>query len=151
MTASLLSIATLSKVTAGGVIVVALSLIALLIKSIGPWSKQRSDAEEAFRNGLLKREGDLTERVNKLEGAMTRQQIRHNAERALDRHRLNNITACFDALMLLVETSPEKASEAVAKVRQMRADQMRAEAEEKAIIRAAEIAAEECESDHDGN
>lgn len=130
----------------------------LLIKQIVPWRVQSATAEQSFRDDLIAREAALvereqalTERVTKLERAIGRQQQRHNAERALDRHRLNNVTQCFDALLLLLKANPEKAGEAVQMIEDMRAKQILAEAEEKAIIRAAEIKADEGECDHDGN
>lgn len=125
----------LSGITATGVWVAALSFLGLLIRQIGPWRKQEHEAEAAFRDGLLRR-------VERLERTLERERSRHAAERAVDRHRLNNITQCFDALLLLVETSPEKATEAVKRIKEMRAAQLKAEAQEKAIIRAAEIEAE---------
>ena len=149
---------TLGSVTAAGVVVAAISLLGLLVRQINPWRKQTADSEQKFRDDLIKREAALvereaalSERVAKLEKSMGRQQQRHNAERALDRHRLNNVTQCFDALLLLLKANPEKAAEAVVLIEEMRAKQMRAEAEEKAIIRAAEITADEGECDHDGN
>lgn len=94
---------------------------------------------------------DMNARLSKMEKLLGRQQLRHNAERSLDRHRLNNINQCFDALLLLLKANPNKVSEAIAMVEDMRAKQLLAETEEKAIIRAAEITADECEVDHDGN
>jgi hypothetical protein len=130
--------------TAAGAWASFLALLGIIVRQIGPWRKQSIDAEHTFREGLLKR-------VERLERTLERERIRHNAERSIDRHRLNNITQCFDAMLLLIETNPEKASEIVVKIKDMRAAQMKAEAEEKAIIRAAEIEADDCESDHDGN
>lgn len=138
------------QMTVAGVWIAALGILGLLIRQVLPWRKQEADAQQQFRDELLARERTLIERIEKLEAQLSRQQIRHNAERALDRHRLNNITQCFDAMLLLVETTPEKASEIVTKIKQMRAAQMDAEAKEKAIIRAAEIEADAIESDHDG-
>jgi hypothetical protein len=125
-------------------VVAAISLLGLLIRQIGPWRRQADEVAAALR-------ADLLHRVEKLERTLDRERLRHNAERALDRHRLNNVTQCFDALLLLIEMNPEKATEVVGKIKEMRARQILAEAEEKAIIRAAEIAADEIESDHDGN
>jgi chromosome segregation ATPase len=110
--------------------------------------RKRYDTE--LRAFNLERD-DMGDRLARMEKAFDRQQIRHNAERALDRHRLNNINACFDALLLLLKANPEKAKEAVTMIEEMRAKQILAEAEEKAIIRAAEIQADEVECDHDGN
>lgn len=124
----------LQQLTAGGVVVAALSLFGLLIRQIGPWRKQVTEVEEHLRSDLLRR-------VERLERTLERERARHNAERSLDRHRLNNVTQCFDALLLLIKADPEKAGEAVALIEELRAKQIVAEAEEKAIIRAAEIAA----------
>lgn len=133
----------LQQVTAAGVVVAALSLLGLLIRQIGPWKKQTTDAEASFRAELLSREALLTRRVDWLERTITRERRIHSAERALDRHRLNNITQCFDSLLLLIEMNPDRATEIVGKIKEMRATQMLAEAEEKAAIRAAEIVADD--------
>lgn len=61
------------------------------------------------------------------------------AERSVDRHRLNNVTACLDALLLLLETAPDKAAQHVARIKAMREAQMRAEAAEKGAIHAQSI------------
>lgn len=152
------------------------TFIGLLVRQIGPWRKQISDAENTIRAELHEQITELKAEINKerlahatemrafslerdemgdrlarMEKLLSRQQIRHNAERALDRHRLNNINACFDALLMLLKANPEKSADAVKMIEDMRAKQILAEAEEKAIIRAAEIRAEEGEQDHDGN
>lgn len=156
--------------------VAVLTLLSLLVRQIGPWRKQISDAENTIRAELheqitqlkddMQRErlehatemrafslerDDLNDRLARMEKQLTKQQLRHNAERALDRHRLNNINACFDALLMLLKANPDKSSDAVKMIEEMRAKQIVAEAEEKAIIRAAEIKADEIEADHDGN
>jgi uncharacterized membrane protein YheB (UPF0754 family) len=163
-----------------GWVVAGLGFFGLIIRSIGPWRKQISETEERLRKELsdalateratnaatlateraahaaelrqhaLERD-EMGDRIDKLERMLDRQQIRHNAERSLDRHRLNNINQCFDALLLLLKANPEKSAEAVTMIEEMRAKQLVAEAEEKAIIRAAEIARDDGENDHDGN
>lgn len=110
-----------------------LVLCGIIIRQVGPWRKQSIEAAQRLRD-------DLLHRVEKLEKTLDRERARHNAERALDRHRLNNVTACFDALMMLLETNPERASEAVAKIKEMRARQLESEALEKGAIHAAMIA-----------
>jgi ABC-type multidrug transport system fused ATPase/permease subunit len=162
--------------SAAGWGVALVALIGLLVRQIGPWRKQISEAEETIRRELheqidafkeeirkerlehatemrafnLERD-EMGDRLARMEKTLSRQQIKHNAERALDRHRLNNINACFDSLLMLLKANPEKSSEAVQMIEDMRAKQLLAEAEEKAIIRAAEIRADELEADHDGN
>lgn len=162
--------------SAAGWGVALVTFMGLLIRQIGPWRKQISDAEEGIRKELHEQIGAFKQEIQKerlehatemrafnlerdemgdrlaaMEKQLARQQIRHNAERALDRHRLNNITACFDGLLMLLKANPDKSAEAVKMIEEMRARQVLAEAEEKAIIRAAEIKADEDEADHDGN
>ena len=114
-----------------------LVLIGIIIRQIGPWRKQSIDAAQTFRDELLHRieklEADLEASRNREAAA----RARHEAERALDRHRLNNVTQCFDAMILLLESSPERASEIVVRIKEMRAEQIKAEALEKAAIHAA--------------
>jgi hypothetical protein len=161
--------------SAAGWGVALVALVGLIVRHIGPWRKQISEAEEGIRKELhdqieafkgeiqkerlehatemrafnLERD-EMGDRLAKMEKMLSRQQIRHNAERALDRHRLNNINACFDALLLLLKANPEKSSEAVKMIEDMRAKQLLAEAEEKAIIQAAAIKSEETDSELDG-
>lgn len=149
-----------------------IALVSLLVRQIGPWRKQISDAENSIRTELHQQIAELKEdmhrerlehatemrafnlerdemgdRLARMEKQLSRQQIRHNAERALDRHRLNNINACFDALLLLLKANPEKSAEAVQMIEEMRAKQLLAEAEEKAIITAAELRATDGEDE----
>lgn len=126
--------------TTVGVWVAALSFFGIFLRQIGPWHRQVSETEQHLR-------ADLLRRVEKLERTLDRERTRHNAERSLDRHRLNNVTQCFDALLLLIKANPDKAGEVVVMIEEMRAKQLIAEAEEKAIIRAAEIAADEAETE----
>lgn len=156
-------------VQSAGWLAAVLIFLGVLLRMIGPWRKQITETEERLRNELrsaleaerkahaeeikahaLERD-DMGDRIAKMEKLLTRQQLRHNAERALDRHRLNNMNACFDALLLLLKANPDKSAEAVAMVEELRAKQMLAEAKEKAIIRAAEIKIDGTEQDHDGN
>lgn len=119
--------------TPAAIVLAALSLFGLLIEHIGPWNKQVSEAEHQLR-------ADLLNRVGKLERKLDRIRVLHDAERSLDRHRLNNITQCFDGLLMLIKANPGKAAEAVKMIEELRAKQLVAENEEKAIIHAAIIA-----------
>jgi chromosome segregation ATPase len=78
----------------------------------------------------------LHERADEMDGMRERMAVLE-AERAVDRHRINNLTACLDALLLLLETAPERAAEHVSRIKEMRAMQMTAEAAEKGAIHAA--------------
>lgn len=116
--------------------------LGVLIRQMVPWRKARLEADQRLRE-------DLISRVQRLEHQLERQQTRHNAERAFDRTTLSNVTQCFDAMLLLIELAPEKAAETAIRIRDMRAAQMKAEAELKAIITAAEIEADTKEQEHD--
>ncbi|WP_068093365.1 hypothetical protein [Novosphingobium rosa] len=116
------------------------ALFAAIGGAAGAWFKQRvplkkveMEAEERFQAILL-------QRVEGVEADMKRERAKHEAERALDRHKIRNLTQCLDALLMILETAPEKAVEVVAKVRAMRDAQIKAEAIEAAQIHAAEIA-----------
>jgi predicted RNase H-like nuclease (RuvC/YqgF family) len=80
----------------------------------------------------------LTERAKEMEG-MRRSIAKLEAERATDRHRINNLSQCLDALLMMIEMDPAKAAQAAVKIKAMRAAQMESEATEKAAIMAAEI------------
>lgn len=152
---------------AGAVIVVS-GLLSLLLRMVGPWRKQISDAEERLRGALetaLKAEreahvsdilkveakrdsearqfalerDEMGDRIAALETIIKRRDRVREAERAIERHRFNNLDACFNALLLLLKANPDKVSEAVAMIEEMRGKQLLAETEEKAIILAAEI------------
>lgn len=122
----------LSGATAAGIWVAAITLIGILARQVVPWKKQEDDSEAQFRDALIRR-------VENLESKIERQEARHRAEQGLSNHKLRNMTACFDAMLLMMEMTPERGPEIVTKIKQMRADQMKAEAREAAIIRAADI------------
>jgi predicted RNase H-like nuclease (RuvC/YqgF family) len=84
----------------------------------------------------------LNERAKEMDN-MRRSIAKLEAERATDRHRINNLSQCLDALLLMIEMDPSKAAAAAVKIKAMRATQMEAEAVEKAAIHAAEIASKE--------
>lgn len=122
-------------------------LSALIGGVLGSFIKSRPalkkiDAEREA-NLLRERAKDMEEmrqRIERLEAQLEQKDKQHDAERAIDRHRINNLSQCLDALLLLIEQDPNKAAEAAAKIRAMRAEQLEREAKEKATIRAAVIA-----------
>lgn len=114
--------------------IVILGALGAVVKLIGPWRKQTTDAEDKLR-------GDLMARVEKLERSLEQKDKLHAAERSLDRHKIRNLNQCLDAVLLILETAPEKTVEVVGKVRAMREAQLKAEAAEAAAIHAAEITA----------
>lgn len=80
-------------------------------------------------------------RIEKLEAKIEEQRVSYEAEISILRHQCNNVSACLDALLLLIETAPEKAAAHASRIRAMRAEQNKTESAEKAVIRSAKIAA----------
>lgn len=114
----------------------------IAIRQFVPLRKLSIAADEKLREDLMERVAALELKLERKERQRLRAQNRHIAERAVDRHTLGNITQCFDAVLMMFELSPEKAPEIVVHVKAMRAAQIVAEAQEKALIYAAEIAAD---------
>lgn len=80
-------------------------------------------------------------RIEKLEARIEEQRVSYEAEISILRHDLNNVRASFDALLLLIESAPEKAAEHVERIKSKRKEQDANQAAEKATIRAARIVA----------
>lgn len=118
--------------TGAGVWIAALTLVGIFVRQIVPWRKQASDAEARLRDALILR-------VDRLEVRLDRQQRRHDAEKRLLTHKLRNMTANFDSMLMMLEMNPDRGPEIVAAIKKQRASQMMAEAKESAMISAAEI------------
>lgn len=97
--------------------------------------------EESLLTARAEDNAELRSRVDELERRLDAERTRHEAERAIDRHRINNLTQCLDALLMLLEVAPDKAAEHVAKIKEMRERQARLENAEKAVVQAAHITA----------
>lgn len=80
-------------------------------------------------------------RIEKLEARLDEQRVSYEAEVKILRHQVNNLNSCLDAILLLIEAAPERAQEHVARIREMRAEQNKAEAAEKAAVTSAKIVA----------
>lgn len=80
-------------------------------------------------------------RIEKLESKIEEQRASYEAEIGILRHDLNNVRACFDMLLALIEAAPEKASEHVARIKAIRDKQDANQTTEKAAIKAARIIA----------
>lgn len=114
----------------------------LLVQIVRTRPTLKKIANEREANLLSERAAEMErmgERIEALEAQLEQQRARHEAERALDRHRLNNMDQCLTYLFMVFEKMPEKVPEAMAAVKDMRAEQLKAEAVEKATIHAVEI------------
>ena len=122
-----------------------MAVLTLLIKQVGPWRKQTTDATDKLIE-------QLTNRVNKVEKQLAIERRMHfielrkieartAAQRALDRHKFNNADSNLDSLLRILELSPERAPEAAKQAREARHTQRRGEQLEAAEIHKAEMAA----------
>jgi hypothetical protein len=110
------------------------------VRSRPALKKIDADREANLLSERAKEMQEMRDRIDKLEAAAERKEAEHAAERAADRHRINNLSQCLDALLLLIEQDPSKAADAAAKIRAMRAEQLEREAKEKATFRAGVVA-----------
>jgi hypothetical protein len=132
-------------VTATGAWATFLALLGVIIRQVGPWRKQTSDASDKLI-GRLERRLDKVEKQLAVERRMNyiqtaRLEARHAAQRALDRHKFVNADSNLDALLRILEVSPEKAPEAARQAREARAVQRGNEQLEAAEIHKAEMLA----------
>jgi hypothetical protein len=120
------------------------ALVGLLNLLVGgglvAWIKQRPRMKEIQANADERLRTDLITRVEKLERKIDAERDRYEALIAIMRHRLNNSDQCIDALLMLLETAPERVADAVSMIKEMRSRQREAEAAEKAAFHAANIA-----------
>lgn len=127
-----------------GVILAGIGVISLVIKQWGPWQIIAGQQRRADIEGMGKRIADLEARLDKqtteYAAKIEQKDASHAAELQVMRHRMNNIDQCFTMLLALIELDPSRASEAAARVRQMRERQEANEVAEKSTITAARIA-----------
>jgi uncharacterized protein YigA (DUF484 family) len=110
-------------------------VLVTIIRTRVPLKKIANDREA---NLLTERAEDMEAmrgEIAELKAELKKQANMHDAQRAIDRHRINNLTACLDAFLMLVKQDPSKAAEAAAIIEEMRAKQMMAEAAEKGATR----------------
>jgi len=119
--------------------IVLVGFLGAVARQVVPYKKQANDAEGKLRDALM-------ERVSRLEQRLDKQQVRHDAEKRLLTHKLRNMTANFDSMLLMLEMNPDRGPEIVAKIKDQRARQMLAEAQESAIIYAEELRGEDLDN-----
>jgi len=114
-------------------------LIAAVVKMRPLMAELAAKREATLLDARAADNADLKHRVDELERRLDSERARHEAERSIDRHRINNLTQCLDALLLLLEAAPDKAAEHIVKIKDMRERQARVEAAEKAATHGAAI------------
>lgn len=119
-----------------GVLIVLVTIFARLRPLMTKLAQERETSLLAAR---AEDNAELKDRVAALEARLDSERVKHDAERAIDRHRINNLTACLDALLMMLELAPDKAADHVAKIKEMRERQAGHEAAERSAIQAATI------------
>ncbi len=77
----------------------------------------------------------MRDTIAKLEARLDAKDIQHEAERAYDRHRINNLAASLNAFFILVKRHPDDAAGAAEEVEAMRARQLEDEKRESIALR----------------
>lgn len=117
------------------------ALLAMIVRQLPPLYKINTDRRTAIDKSEADENAALRARVEKLETKAEEREQHHANELQVMRHRLNNVMMCLDALMLLLETAPDKAAEHVQRIKEMRESQRANEANESAIIAASRTVA----------
>lgn len=152
----------LGTVFQGGTLAAMLAILGVVLRSyiIGMPAREKvaSEREANLLHERAEEMASMRERIAKLEAAERKKDQDHASEiemleegqaakdryhealRALDRHRINNLSGSFQALLLLLKKGV-KVEEAVEAIEAMRAEQLEREAKEAATIRAAAIKA----------
>lgn len=103
-------------------------------------AKLAQDREASLLAGRAADNAELRGRVEELERRLEQDRTQFETQRMIDRHRINNLTQCLDALLMLLEVAPEKAAQHVAKIKEMRTQQTHNETLEKSTVQAAAVA-----------
>ncbi|MBD8472169.1 hypothetical protein [Sphingomonas sp. CFBP 8765] len=81
----------------------------------------------------------LTRRVETVEAGAAQERVLCDANLAVLRHRVNNLSGSFGSLLLMIEMAPDRAREFATRIKEQRAMQEQTEATEKASLAAAAI------------
>jgi len=128
-----------------GIWLLVLLAFGMVIKAWPMLRKSQLEADGSLRADLLNRIAKLEQHVADLEMQMHKEREAHavemaaeraarNAEVQLMRHRLNNETMTFDALLMLLEAAPEKVGENIVRIKEMRAQRAHEIAVEKGAM-----------------
>jgi outer membrane murein-binding lipoprotein Lpp len=96
-------------------------VISVLLRAWQPFHKMKLDREQSEVGRLTARVETLEAHIERLESKIEEERQRHANAEQITRHRLNGETQSLDALLLLLETNPDKVTEAISRIRDMRA------------------------------
>lgn len=116
-------------------------LIATVVKAWPAIRKAYADGDASLRGDLLARVTTLESQLVSMQERLEAERTRHEEEMRVLRHRLNNETMSLDALLLMLETAPDQVSEAVARIKEMRARREELVSQERAAMTQARLLA----------
>ncbi len=116
-------------------------VLVAIIKSRPALKKIANEREANLLNERAEEMEAMRQRIAKLEEKAEYKEALHQAERAVDRHRINNLDQCLTAFLMMVKKNPEDAATAAAMIEDMRKEQIAREKQEAGAIHAAVIAA----------
>lgn len=102
--------------------------------------RARTEQDSSLRTDLLSRLKMLEHEVKLLTAKSEADREHHEAEMRIMRHKLGNETTSLDALLMLLETNPDKVGDAVFRIKEMRKRQADIVAEQYAQVMAARVA-----------
>ena len=117
-------------------ILVGTGLGAAIVRIIPTLKKIANEREANLLSERASEMNKMRDTIDKLEARLDAKDIQHEAERAADRHRINNLDQALKAFFILVKRHPEDAAGAAAEIEAMRAQQMEEEKREGVALRA---------------
>lgn len=115
----------------------AATLVAILLKAWQPFKMMAIGQAESHNERLIARVAKLEDDAGRFNERQATEREQHAALIQLMRHRLANMTMCLDALLMLLETAPERVGESVVRIKEMRARHEAMELTEKVAVTAA--------------
>ncbi len=105
------------------------------IKNWGPWKKLDHDREANLLEERAKEMSGMRATIERLEKRIDAKEIQHEAERAHDRHRINNLATALNGFLMMVKAHPEDAATAARMIEELRARQIEEENKENIALR----------------
>lgn len=116
-------------------------VLVAIVRSRPALKKLANEREANLLNERAEEMEAMRQRIAKLEEKLEYKEAVHQAERAVDRHRINNLDQCLTAFLMMVKKNPDDAATAASMIEDMRAEQIKREKQESSAIHAAAIAA----------
>ena len=118
-----------------GVIATIGTVMVAYIRQWGPWKKIDNDREANLLTERAKEMTGMRSTIERMERRLDAKEIQHEAERAHDRHRINNLATALNGFLMMVKAHPEDAATAAAMIEELRARQLEEESRENIALR----------------